>query len=107
MSNNPSSEWMKELLFLGSEITKSADFWTRLFLNSEVTMISGPTMDGFNFGVGDPRYRENSLNNFPITAGLTHSLTRGLQQFLFNKRSVDTRQTMDGRLDGEPEMRGE
>ena len=41
-SNNPSSERLEELLFLGSEITKYADFWPRFFLNTEITMISGP-----------------------------------------------------------------
>ena len=40
---------MKELLFLGSEISKSADFWPRLFLNPEITTISGAAMDGFHF----------------------------------------------------------
>ena len=48
-SNNRSSERLEVLLFLGSEITKSADFWPRLFLNQETTMISGPIVDGFNF----------------------------------------------------------
>ena len=53
-SNNPISERLEELLFLGSEITRSADFWPRLFLNPEITMISDPIVDGFIFGVGDP-----------------------------------------------------
>ena len=48
-ANNPSSESLQELLNLGSEITKSANFWPRLFLNPEITMISGPTVDGFYF----------------------------------------------------------
>ena len=30
------------------------DFWPRLFLNPEITMISGPIVEGFIFGVGDP-----------------------------------------------------
>ena len=38
---------------MGSEITRSADFWPRLFLNPEITMVSGPIVDGFIFGVGD------------------------------------------------------
>ena len=46
-SINPSSEGFEELAFLGSEITKSADFWRRLFLNPEITMISAPIVDGF------------------------------------------------------------
>ena len=48
-SNNPSSERLEELLFLGSEITTSADFWPRLLLNPEIMMISGPIVDGFFF----------------------------------------------------------
>ena len=46
-SNNPSFERLEELLFLGSEITRSADFWPRLFLNPEITMISGPIVEVF------------------------------------------------------------
>ena len=48
-SNNPSSERLEELLFLGSEITRSADFWPRLFLNPEITMISGHIVEGLYF----------------------------------------------------------
>ena len=48
-SNNPSPERLEELLFLGSEITRSADFWPRLFLNPEITMISDPIVDGLYF----------------------------------------------------------
>ena len=44
---------VEELLFLGSRITGFADFWPRLFLNPEVTMISGPIIV-LIFGVGDP-----------------------------------------------------
>ena len=40
---------MEELLFPGSEITESAEFWPRLFLNPELTVISGPTIYGFHF----------------------------------------------------------
>ena len=40
-SNNPSSERLEELLFLGSEITKSDNFWPRLNLKQEITLISG------------------------------------------------------------------
>ena len=53
---------MEELLFLGSEITKSADFWPRLLPNPEITMISGPTMDGFYF------WRRGSLLKGEIVA---------------------------------------
>ena len=38
-SNNPGSERLEELLFLGSEITKPDDFWPRLLLNPEIPMI--------------------------------------------------------------------
>ena len=48
-SNNPSSERLEELLLLGSEITKSADFWPRLCLSPEITMISGPIVVFFFF----------------------------------------------------------
>ena len=48
-SNNPSSERMEELLFLGSEITKSAGYWPRYSLDPEIPMLSGPIVDGFYF----------------------------------------------------------
>ena len=58
-SNNPSPERLEELVILGSDITRSADFWPRLFLNPEMTMVSGPirVVDAFFF-VGDPCLRE-------------------------------------------------
>ena len=63
-SNIPSSERLEELLFLGSEITRPADFWPRLFLNPEITMISSPIVDGFYFWRRrSPLKREISAEN--------------------------------------------
>ena len=41
-SNNSSPEMLEELFFLGSESTKSDEFWPSLFLNQKISTISGP-----------------------------------------------------------------
>ena len=70
-SNNPSSERLEELLFLSSEITRSADVWPRLFLNPEIiTMISGPILDGFYFRRWRSRLKREIIDENTIMANI-------------------------------------
>ena len=52
----------KSCYFWAQEITSSADFWPRVFLNPEITMISGPIVDGFYY------WRRRSLRKRQVIA---------------------------------------
>ena len=59
------------MIFLGSEITKSADFWPLfLFLNPEIGMISGPDHNGWvlaltsEIPVGEGNYRSKCFQKY-------------------------------------------